>query len=294
MGMSDPRLLFGIHSFTGYDRATGLFKGTAKVVKGSTFSTTGELIELTGGSSKIPWGAEDGAMSSEISLKTSEYANWMLELFVGAAVTANAAEATGNVSAVANKKGASVVAATGLASVSAKAGSEGDMKFGRYVIKATDATHVDVYVSSDADLSRGTDGAIQDDLMKITAAPLVIAQGADADVPNFGIKLTGGAGVIALVAGDTATFEVRPKNSKSTVAKIGKSSSAGFPEFGAILMGQKRGNDELIEIDVFRCKAAGMPFGFEANAWAEAEIKIKALYDSARDGVAEIRHVTAA
>lgn len=291
MALSQPRNVFGVHSVTPYNRTTGLFYGIIKVLKGSSLSLTGESVELMGGSQKFAWAVEDGAIKAEMSLKFSQFEDFMFELFLGAAPTPLTAEATGGVTAIANKKGTSVVAATGIASVLALAGSETDMKFGKYVVKATDATHVDVYFSSDADLGRGTDGTFQNDLLKITSAPLAIAQATPVTIPNFGVKLTGGAGVIALVADDTATFEVRPINSGSSSVVIGGAANQTFPEFGCIVMAQKRGNQELFEIDAYRCKAAGMPIGFEANTWAEAEVKVKVFYDSALDGVFKMRSV---
>ena len=94
-----------------------------------------------------------------------------------------------------------------------------------------------------------------------------------------------------MTIGDTATFEVRPPNSKSMTVRIG-STQDEFPEFGAIVMAQKRGNQEMFEIDCFRCKGIGMPLGFEMAAFAEAEIKVKAFFDSEKNGVFDLRHVS--
>lgn len=291
MALSQPRNVFGVHSVTPYSRTDGLFYGIIKVLKGSSLSLTGESVELMGGSQKFAWAVEDGAIKAEMSLKFSQFEDFMFELFLGAAPTPIAAEATGGVVAIANKKGTSVVKSTGLASVSAVVASEADMKFGKYVVKCTGAAAVDVYFSSDADLARGTDGTYQNDALKVTATPLTITTGGDVTVPNFGIKLTGGAGTIGMTTGDTATFEVRPINSGSSSVVIGGASNQTFPEFGCIVMAQKRGNQELFEIDAYRCKAAGMPIGFEANTWAEAEVKVKVFYDSALDGVFKMRSV---
>jgi hypothetical protein len=165
------------------------------------------------------------------------------------------------------------------------------MKFGKYVVKAVSATTVDVFFSSDADIGRGTNGTYQNDALKITATALTITTGGNTTVPNFGIKLTGGAGVIAFTSGDTATFEVRPPHTGATTVRVGATADQIFPEFGAIVMAQKRGNQELTEIDCFRCKGIGMPLNFEMNAWSEAEVKVKVLYDSDKDGVFDFRHI---
>jgi hypothetical protein len=290
MALSTPRSLFGVHSVTPYSRENGTFYGTIKVLKGSSLSLTGEQVELTGGSSKYPWAVEESTITAELSLKVAQFEDFLFELFLGKAPTSLAAEATGNVSALVNKKGSSVMqASTGIASASAAAGSEADLKFGKYVIKAVSASTVDVYFSSDADMGRGTNGSYINDSLKITSAPLSITSSAVL-IPSFGIELTGGAGTIALVVGDTATFEVRPANNGGMTVRVGSSSDSSFPEFGAIVMGSKRGN-ELVEVDCFRCKGAGMPLNFEQNAFAEAEVKVKVLYDNDKDGVFDVRYI---
>lgn len=291
MSLSAPRVIFGVHSVTPYKRADGLPYGILKVLGGSSLSLAGELIGLNGGSSKYEWAVEDGRITAEMSLKVKEYPDFLFELFLGKAPTANSAEASGNASTLTNKKGTSTVAATGIATVSVKSGSEADLKFGKYVVKVASATTVDVYFSSDADINRGTDGEFQNDALKITASALTIATTTAVTIPNFGLELTGGAGTIAMTTGDTATFEVRPINDKSMTVTIGATTDE-FPEFGAIVMAQKRGNQEMFEIDCLRCKGIGMPLGFEEVAYSEAEIKIKAFYDSAQNAVFKLRHVT--
>lgn len=292
MALSSPRIVFGVHSFTPYKRTTGEFYGTLKVLKGSSLSLAGEQVELFGGSAKYPWAVEDGTINSEMSLKPAEYPDFLFELFLGKAPTANSAEATGNVSTLTNKKGTSLQSATtGIASVSALAGSEADLKLGKFIVKAASSTTVDVYLSSDIDLNRGTDGSYQNDLLKITASPLTITASADTNIPNFGLKLTGGSGVIGMTTGDTAEFSVRPINSKSMTVRIGGTTDE-FPEFGAIVMAQKRGNQEMFEIDCFRCKGIGMPLNFEMGAFSEAEIKLKVFYDAEKNGVFDLRHVS--
>lgn len=291
MALPAPRLIFGVHSMTPYNRTTGEFYGILKVLGGSSVSLSGETVDLMGGSSKYAWGSEDGPIESEMSLKPKEYPNFLFELFLGKAPTQNSAETTGNVSTITDKYGTTVVGSVGIASVSALSGSEANLKNGKYVVKAASATTVDVYYSSDLDLARGTNGTYQDGTLKITASPLTITAASDTNVTDFGFKFTGGAGPIAMTTGETATFHVRPVNSGSMEVRIGSSSDSIFPEFGSIVAAQKRGNQEMVTIELFRCKGIGLPLGFEENAWSEAEIKAKLLYDSAEDAVFRFLHV---
>lgn len=292
-GLSDPRVFYGVHSVSPYSRTDGTFYGTAKVLKSSSISMQGDLAELMGGSQKFPWAVEEGLIKTEMSLKFSQYEDFLMTLFLGKAPTANAAEASGNCSSLTNKKGTSVQkATTGIATSTVKSGSEADLKFGRYVVVAVSATTVDVYFSSDADIKRGTAGAYQNDGLKVTASPLTIVTTTAVTIPNFGLELTGGSGSIALVVGDTATFAVRPINTGSMSVVVGGTGNT-FPEFGCIVMAQKRGNQEMTEIDLYRCKGAGLPIGFDMNSFSEADVKVKVFYDSAKDGIFEIRTVKA-
>lgn len=289
MSLSDPRAFFGVHSVSPYNRTDGTFYGTLKVLKGSSLSLTGEAVELLGGSQKFPWAVEDGAIAAEMSLKVAQFEDFMFELFLGKAPSANSAETTGNVSTAANKKGTSVInGSNGISGVSATSSDEADLKFGKYVIKATGAQVADVFMSSDADHGRGNAGSYTNDLLKIGA---IDVSAGNAVLAAYGLTFTK-VGTPAFTTGDTATFEVRPVNSKSMTVTIGGAAHQTFNEFGAIIMGQKRGNGELVEVDCFRCKGAGMPIGFEQNAFSETEVKVKAFYDSARDGVFSVRHVT--
>lgn len=292
MSLSNPRQIFGVHSVTPYSRTTGEPYGYVRVIKDSSLSLSGELIENTGGSNKFPWGIETGKITAELSLKFSEYPNFVFELFLGKAVTATSAETSGNVSTLTDKYGTSVVdASTGIASVAAiPSTGPANLKFGRYLVKAASATTVDIYLMSDVDAVRGTDVEYVDDTLKIISSAQTITSGANTDVASLGLRFAGGSGTIGMTTGDTATFEVRPINSKAITARIGASTDVQ-PEFGCIIISQKLGSDELFEVDAFRCKASGLPIGLAEKAYSELEAKAKLLFDSAKNGVFDIRHV---
>lgn len=292
MALSDPRIFFGVHSFTPYNRTNGMPYGTALVVGNSSFGLSGELSKLLGGSNKYPWAIEETNIAAELSLTFKQYEDWMFELFLGKAPTAGTPSATGTVSTITNKKGTSVVdATTGIASIAATGSSEDDLKFSKYAVIAASATTVDVYAYSNVDFSRGEDADFENDLLKITASPLTIP-GTDGtvEVPKFGLTLTGGSGSIAMTEGDTATFEVLPPDDSSISATFGGSADT-FPTFGAILMGQQRGNGQMVELDVYNIKAVGLPIGLQEKAFSEAEVTAQAFYDASKNGVFEMRVV---
>lgn len=291
MGLSNPINVFGIHSVVPRKRADGMPYGILKVLKDSSVSLSGELIDLSGGSNPYPWNTEQGKITSEMSLKFNEYPNFVFELFLGKAVSYNAAETAGNVSTLTNKKGTSVVSATtGISAVSALSGSEANLKFSKYAVIAVTSTTFNIYGMSDADYTRGTDVSYQNDALKLLAANLTVTASTATDVASLGITFMGGSGTIGMTVGDTAIFETRPINSQSMVIDVGNASDV-TPEFSAVIMAQKLGSDELFEIEAYRCKAVGLPIGFAEKAWAEVEAKAKLLYDSTLQKVFTIRHV---
>lgn len=290
MALSAPRSIFGIHSVSPYKRTDGTFYGELRVLENSSIGLTGETISLQGGSNKFDWSSEVGQLTAEMTLSFSEFPNFVFELFAGNAPTANSAETGGSVTTITNKLNATVVASTGIASVGVKTGSEADVKFGKFTVVAAGATTVDVYFSSDADISRGTNGTYTNDGLLVVAG-ITITQSAAVDITGFGLELTGDSGTIALVVGDSATFESRPINTESMDVTVGQLSDQNFPEFGAIVMAAKQKDGQMVEVDCLRCQAAGLPLGFTRNSYSPAEVTVKMLYDSVLDGVFKVRHV---
>jgi hypothetical protein len=290
MALTNPRVLFGVHSVTPYNRTTGDYYGELRVLGGSVLSISGELIKLNGGSQLYPWAIEEGATTAALALKVKEYPDFLFELFLGLAPTAAGAAASGTVDGFVNVSGTSIFdATTGIATVTAT--TVGDLKFGKYLIKYVSATTVDVYHSSDVDIKAGTDGEMQNDLLKITASALTVTTGAPVAVPNYGISLTGGSGTINFSATDTAEVWVLPASTKDMSVVVGATGDIK-PEFGCLVVGQKRSNNEMYMIDLYRCRGTGLPLGAEEKAFSEAEIAVEAFYDSVKDGVFRMRHVT--
>lgn len=290
MSLSDPRVVFGVHSWTPYSRTTGEFYGMVRVLGGSSLSLAGDLIKLNGGSNKYPWAVEDGLITAEMSLKVKEYPSFLWTLFMGLAPTDAGTDAAGSVSTITNKNGSSIVAATGLASVGIiPTTGAANLKFGKYVAKYASATTLNIYASSNIDFARGTDEDYDSDVL-LVATTAAITTGGNTDVASLGLRFVGGAGTIAFVSGDTATFNVQPPSSASMSVVVGATSDV-FPEFGAIMYAKKRGDLSMLEVDAYKCKGVGLPLGFEENKFSEAEIKVEAFYDSVRNGIMTIRHV---
>lgn len=289
-GLSAPRIVFGVHSLSPYSRADHTPYGILKVIGAANISMQAALEELYGGAQKFSWAAESKTIKAELACKVKAYPGFLFTQFLGGTVVDNSAETGASVTTAVNAKGSSIIAATGLASVTVKSANKTDVKFGKYVLVATDATHVDVYLMSDVDIARGTAGSYQNDGLKITASPLALSTGTAVDIPNFGLTLTGGASATAFVAGDTATFSARPVNTGSSDITIG-SASTTLPAFGAVILAQKRATAEMFEIEAFNCIASGFPIAFDEFAFSQTEIKVSCIYDSVQDAVFKIRSV---
>jgi hypothetical protein len=67
MGLSENRIVYGIHNIVPYNRTTGLPYGTLKVVGGGTISLSAEYEDLFGGSNKYAWASELKTITAEFT-----------------------------------------------------------------------------------------------------------------------------------------------------------------------------------------------------------------------------------
>ena len=290
MALQEPRIVYGIHSITPYDRSSKLPFGILKVIGSANLALSSDLEQLFAGSNKYAWAAENKTVSTELTAKVKAYPGFLFSLFLGASVVDASADTAGTISTAVNVKGTSIIAATGLASITIKAAQKANLKFGKYVIKALTSTTLGVYLLSDIDISRGTDGIYEDDTLKLTLSTITIASTAGTDVDELGLTMTGGASATAFVVGDTASFEVQPPSERSSSIVVGKSTDT-FPAFGALLLSQKRATGEMFEIDAHNCVGGGLPINMEEQAFSQPELKMTCLYDSTLDRVFTLRTI---
>jgi len=287
MPLANPRIIYGVHSLAPYRRTDKLPFGILKVIGSASIALSSDQELLFAGSNKFPWAAEGKTVSTEFTAKVKAYPDFLFSLFLGATVTVNAAEAGGSVSTLANFLGTSIQSGTNGISTLIVIPSTGaaNLKFGKYMVRATSATQIKIYLLSDID-QRGTAAPYVDDTLEI--ATVTIAVGTN-DVASLGLRFTG-IGTINFTIGNTATFEVRPPNTQSTNMVIGQA-GVTFPNFGCILLAQKRATGEMFEIDAPNCVGSGLPISFEEQAFSQPELKMTMLYDSSVDQVMSIRHI---
>lgn len=291
MSFGYNRINYGIHSICPFKIADGLPYGILKVLGGGTMTLSSEFQELFGGSNKFAWAVEASTISSEWTATVKSMPDFMFELFLGASVATTAASATGTVGDLANVKGTSAFqATTGIASVSALSGSETDLKDGIYVGKVVSATTVDIYALTDIEFKNPGANPLSyvNEELKITATALTIVAATDVNIPNLGVKLTGGSGTIAMTIGDTFRFSVRSAHNGLSAISIGSTSTI-FPEHRQLCLGQKRANGDTFEMELYRVVASGMPIPFEEQTFAIPELAMKLVQDACQDKVAMIR-----
>ena len=286
MARSAKRTIFGIHSISFYNRQTKLPYGMLEVLGNGTFEMAGEQIKLKGGSNKFDWAVEQGNIESSINLTTKEYPDFLIALLLGKTPTPLAASALGTISGFKNVKGTSIQNATnGISAVIADAGNEGNLKFGKYVLKALSADEVALYCLSNVDFARGTDvDFLTDDLEVVATEEITV--GAN-DLVGLGLSFTG-VGAPAFVVGDTATFDVLPPHEGASEVVIGGLTDS-FPAFGCAIIAQKSSTGELFEIDCPNVSGSGLNLGGAEKAFTETPVTLAVAYDSSLGGIAKMR-----
>ena len=292
-GLTSPRILFGVHSISPYNRSTGMPYGILKVIGQSSVALQATTEKLYAGAQRFAWAAESKTIDTTVTAKVKAFPGFLFAQFLGATVTENAAEPLASATALTNLNGTSCQkATTGIASIAVHTGSEADVKFGKYIVKVVSSSTVDVYAISDVDFSRNTAKTFVNDALKITASPLTITTaGALTLIPGFGLDLIGGNGTIGMTIGDTAVFHARPENLFSEDIIIGNATTQ-MAAFGAIMLSQKRATGEMFEIEAFNCVPNGFPIPMEEMKFAETELKMDCIYDAANDAVFSIHNVT--
>jgi hypothetical protein len=281
------RYIFGIHSLTPYNRTDGKAYGILKVLGGANMELAGESEDLFGGSSKFAYASEQTQIGATMTLNVKSFPDFLMELFLGGTTTSIAAAANGEVRNLANKNGTSVSKAdTGIASVALKSGDEADAKFGRYVVVAKTTTTVSLYLLTDIDFNRGTQGSFDSTLLIADDITIPDTDGT-VDVDDYGLEITGGSGTVAMVVGDTAIFDVLPPHTGGSEIVIGSENSV-FPEFGAFILAQKRSSGAIFQIEAFKCVGNGMPFPLQEKTWMISDLTVKLLRDETTDAVMKI------
>ena len=278
MALSNPITGFGIHQATLRDKTTKEQHALC-VIGDFTPELTQENIPLHGGKSVYPWDVAQGTAESTIGMTVSQYDLHVLKYLAGfgsSNVTENlSGDATGYVSSLTNEIGTSVFdATTGADSVAIV--TDGNPIYGDYIIEATGADTVDVYLNNNLD---GVE--FQDDDLKITSSALtVLGTSGTIAIPSTDLEIVGGTGTIAMTTGDKASFHARPQNAYNYEFK-GGAPDAAKSEFELFLFLEKHSNGKYRTLYFPRVKANGISFNVAAKEWASFETELMVLFDQA-------------
>ena len=295
-GLTYPTGLYGLWSLTLKDRVSQLPQAFFKVIGEFTFPNEADMEDYVGGSDKFVRASEPKYFKADGTLMIKEFLAKTYQYLGGATATIGTAEPSGAVTTLANAQGTSVMAATGLASVSLTANASADLKAGNYTIKAASANTIDVYCDSDIDFggvwTDGTVGAFQDDTLKITPTPLSISEATGAALSGFGLTFTGGASATAFTIGDTATFEVRPANVANEVTTIGDRNTFLKSYSVSAYSAPKSITGEIIYIYMPIVQFSGIgSLGLKEYAWVNSSAKVKILRSESLNYQAKIHRV---
>lgn len=277
MTIEKVRDFFGIKYLIPYDISSFKPFGVFRVIQELNFERTIDLIDLLGGHIAGAWDTEPGQPENVLTGTIREYPFFAFDILEGANTIETAAEALGNVGAIANKSGTSVVdATTGIASVAAKSSEEDNIKGIRYVFVATGADTVDIYVHGDATFAN-----IQAVVVENVTVP---GTGGTVDVDSLGITITGGSGAIGFVTDETATVETRPIHNGFGQTQVGQSIDV-IQRFGLIAVFPKKSDGAQFFIDLPEVVAAGMPWSGISREWSEFALNAKPIVNAATDSV---------
>ena len=292
MAQTSPVTVWGVHSVTLFDRATFLpVTKELKVIGEFTLPFEASIEPLYGGSNRFAWEAEAKTFNTDVTMTLKQFDETLYNALSGATIVTGSAEASGFVTTATNIKGTSLIASTGLASVSLKSGKTADLKAGIYVLKVASATTIDAYALTTMDFSAGSALTVQDDAMKITATPITITTGGAVEIPYTGIQMTGGAGTVAMTIGDTAMFEVRPANVANSQVTIGAGTTI-LNKYGLQFSAMKKSTGEVWYGYAPKIQVSGFNTPLKEMAWANGSDKLTMMYDSNYDAVCYLRRST--
>jgi len=282
---------FGVKAAIFYNRDTFIPVGVFNVISSIELAREIEKLELTGGHNNGPYAVEAGQPVNTLSGTLMEFPNFAFtELDNATATITTGEDSSGDITTITNKIGTSIAdSATGIASVSAISGNASKLPLGKIIVVGTStATKVDIYLLGDT-----ASGSIPvvDELSLLAAGVTVPSSGSSVQVAEYGLEITGGSGSVAFVENDTATFDTRPANTKTTVIAMGD--QANIKNLGMILVYPKNSQKEQKIID-FPCVAVGgTPFAANTREFAEFEFTGTPLYDKDRDSLYTITKITA-
>jgi len=286
--MTNP--FFGVKALIFYNRTTGKPVGAFQVISTVEFGREIEPIQLKGGHHNGAHAVEPGEPENSLTATLMEFPNFAFtELDNATKVDTTGEDTTGLVGVITNKSGSSVANATnGIASVALISNKGALLPLGKIVLVAASSTTVDIYLLGDT-----ANGSIPivNELTLLQAGVTISGAGSTIDIAAHGFTIASGSGVTTFVQGETAIFDVRPANSKTTVITMGDNSD--FKTLGCILVQPKSSNKVQRIFDIPKIVTGGLSFASNTREFSEVEITGIPLVDDVTSALYTMTEITA-
>ena len=271
MSLSNPLVTFGTKTIAFYNVNTGLPYGISRYFDQINLDASGSTQNLTTGAYQSPVKAVTNERPGTVACTLTHFETWMFAPFFGQAATALSASTDPAVSSLVQigTKTSKVKDLT----VAILDASKDNAKFGRYIIRATEATKVNIYGLVDSDFDRGTDVDFQDESLKLLAEDLTIS-GSAAEATSLGLSITGSASP-ALTVGDSAIFTIYPALVEGFQAEV--NSLRNCPEIGMIFSSEKASDQVITIYDFPRVVCMGGPLNIGRKDFLRPEFSFQAL-----------------
>ena len=261
MSIEKVRDLYGLKYLIPYNITTRKPYCVLRVVGELSFENEIEAVELLGGHSNAPWDIEYGQPSPTLTGVVREYPAELFEILETTTITENSTEASGSINNITNHQGTSLYKSPGITNVTAHPSLLSSLIFGEYVLVATGAQTLSLYVK----------GLTDDfsDIECLVASGISTTTTGSVTVTAAGIVLTV-TGLPAYTVGDTMAFDVRPVNTGSTEVLVGTGNEPS--NFGLMCIFPRKTDGVLHAIDIFNVAGRGMPWKGVSREFSEFNI----------------------
>lgn len=280
MTIEKVRDFFGIRYVIPYNITTKKPLCVLRAVGEISFENEIEAVELLGGHVEAPHDVEYGQPSPTLTGTVREYPAELFEIMETVTVTENSAETSGDIGTVTNHQGTSVFKSPGITNVTANPSQLSNLKFGMYVLVATAAQTLDLYVAGLVDEFLNIEAKVVEGISTTGAGSVQV------DAAGIVLTITG---TPAYTTGDTCAFEVRPVNTGSTEVLVGAGTSPS--NFGVRCVFPRKTDGVLHYIDIFNVSGRGMPWKGVSREFSEFTINWKPIARSSDGAVYQMVRV---
>ncbi len=279
MAIEKVRDFFGIKYVIPYNLTTYKPYVVLRAIGEISFENEVDQVELTGGHAEAPYDVEFGQPSPTLTGTVREYPSELFQIMNTCTVTENVAESGGAIdTSPTNGQGTSIFKTNGITGVTISTAA--NLVFGQYVLVATAATTLSLYINGLSDSFLDMQGQVVETITTTTTGSVAVAAA--------GITLTV-TGTPNYTVGDTCYFDIRPINTGSKEIIVGTGTTPS--NFGVRCIFPRKSDGVLHFIDVFNVAARGMSWKGVSREFSEFDINWKPLARSSDGAVYQMVRV---